>query len=235
LKAADKGILDNVVADAVRAAMQWPDCEKEKNSWVIIESGLLPPTAMEQIDEIVAWIRADQDKTNPLVRAILKSDLKLHTHVINTCNAWGMSLGQLKQSKKNELYKNMRTAYTHNVRMKPEQYETTLPCSKTDLGIHLEGTAITRTAIHQSKAGALMRLRSILRYGNPIEKDKCAYCNNGDYHTPMHVIVRCAFPPTVTMRTNMNPNVTADTPNIHQSNYKKNTSGHHGWPTSPIT
>ena len=105
----------------------------------------------------------------------------------------------------------MRTAYTQNMRMKPEQYETTLPCSKIDLGIHLEGTAITRTAIHQSKAGALMRLRSILRYGNPIEKEKCAYCNNGDYHTPMHVIARCTFPPTVTMRTNINTTATTDT------------------------
>lgn len=191
--------------------MQWPDCGKEKNTWVIIESNLLPPTAMAQIDEIAAWVRTDQDNVNPIVKAIIKNDLKLHAHVLNTCNEWGMTLGQLKLSKKNELYKNMRTAYTKNVCMKHERYESTMQCSKIDMGIHLEGTAITRTAIHQSKAGALMRLRSILRHGNPMENNKCAFCNNGEYHTPMHVVAQCTSPPTVTMRTSKYTTATANT------------------------
>ena len=69
--------------------MQWNTKDKEDNNWVILESNLLPPTAVAQMDELVTWIRASQKKINPLVYSVLKHDTQLQMSVIETCNEWG--------------------------------------------------------------------------------------------------------------------------------------------------
>lgn len=169
---------------------------------------LLPPTAVAQMDELAIWIRASQNKINPLVCSVLKHDAQLQMSVIETCNEWGTTLERLKQSKKGELYKNMRAAYALNVRMKPTKDENKMQCTKREMGIHLKGTAVTRTTIHQKQAGTLMRLRSILRHGHTTEHKTCAFCNNGKQHTVTHVIAECKYHTTTTIRTEMSKNVT---------------------------
>ena len=67
--------------------------------------------------------------------------------------------------------------------------------TKKEMGINLMGTAVTRTAIHQKQAGALVRLRSILRHGHPTEYHECAFCGNGKKHTATHVIAECEYNP----------------------------------------
>jgi hypothetical protein len=200
LTSADKGALDNVLADAVRAALQWANKDRENNEWVLLESNLLPPSVVAQMDEVATWIRASQQKINPIVQTILKNDVKLHAHVIQTCGSWGTSLERLKHSRKGELYKNMQTAYKRNIMMKPSTNEVNMRCTKRELGIHLKGTAVTRTAIHQEQAGALMRLRSILRHGHPTEHQSCAYCGNDEPHSVTHVITKCKYGPTMEAR-----------------------------------
>lgn len=175
LTTADKGALDNILADAIRSAMQWKEKGKEDNTWVILESNLIPLTVATQMDEVVTWIRAAQQKMNPIIQTIFKQDMQLLTSVITTCNSWGTTIERLKRSRKGEMYKNMRTAYIRNVKMKPTKHEHNMKCTKWELGIHLKGTAITRTVIHQKQAGALMRLHSILRHGHPTEYQQCAF------------------------------------------------------------
>ena len=97
----------------------------------------------------------------------------------------------------------MRAAYTLNVRMKPTTHENEMQCTKKEMGIHLMGTAVTRTAIQQNQAGALMRLRSILRHGHPTEFQECAFCGNGKKHTATHVIAECEYNPIKTTRTRL--------------------------------
>ena len=107
----------------------------------------------------------------------------------------------------------MRSAYTLSVRMKPTTHENEMQCTKKEMGIHLMGTAVTRTAIHQKQAGALMRLRSILRHGHPTEYQDCAFCGNGKKHTATHVIAECEYNPIKTTRTRLEATMTGTVTN----------------------
>jgi hypothetical protein len=192
----DRRALNKILADGVRLAFQWDKDEQEKSSWIILESGLLPPTVVTQINEVAAWIRAAKGKMNPLIKSLFENDDKLHANIIRICNLWHLTIPSLMGVKDKELYKTMRVAYTRHVRMNDAPNEMELPCSKQSLGIHLAGTALSRTGLRQRYSGALMNLRSILRHAHPVETGECVYCSGHEHHTVIHVISRCSFPPT---------------------------------------
>ena len=98
--------------------------------------------------------------------------------------------------KDKELYKTMRDAYKEHVSMKTVSEELGMPCSKYELGIHLQSTALERAGVHQTFSTTLMELRSILRHSHGVESRTCGHCKGQENHTAVHVITRCSFPPT---------------------------------------
>ena len=191
--ASDKSALLNLATDAVRTAFQWPDEDKEKGEWVILEANIIPPIVTVQINDVAAWIRTSNGLINPLIATILKEDDELHAHIIRLCRGWGLTIQHLKMVKNSDLHKTLRQAYRQNTRMQDTSKEDRLPNSKHALGLHLPGTAITRLGIHQMWAGPLMNIRSILRHGHHAEAQKCVFCNTNELHTPAHVISKCSF------------------------------------------
>jgi hypothetical protein len=192
----DRVSLDRILADGVRLTLQWDKEEEEETDWIILESNLLPPTVITQMNDVAAWVRAENGTINPLIGNLFKNDDKLHAHIIRTCNKWHLTIPMLITVKDKELYKTMKEAYKEHTRMSDATNELELPCSKHDLGIHLSGTALTRTGIHQRYAGTLMHLRSILRHAHRAEASTCVFCSGQENHTTTHVISRCSFPPT---------------------------------------
>ena len=194
--ATDKMVLNKLLADGVRLACQWDSGETEHTDWIILESNLIPPTVVTQMNDVTAWIRAAKGKMNPVIKQLFENDDKLQAHIIKTCSGWHLTIPMLMTVKDKELYKTMRNAYTRHIRMRDMPNELELPCSKHELGIHLHGTALVRTGVQQEYSGTLLELRSILRHSSRIESNVCVYCNGQETHTPIHVISRCSFPPT---------------------------------------
>ena len=192
----DRMALNKILADGIRLACQWDREEKENNDWIILESNILPPTAVTQMNDVAAWIRAAKGKINPVIRTLFEDDDQLHAHIIKTCSAWHLTIPTLMAVKDKELYKTMRKVYMKHIRMKEEPKELEMPCSKYELGIHLQITALERAGVHQNYSTTLMELRSILRHSHRVESKVCDYCNGQETHTTVHVISRCSFPPT---------------------------------------
>jgi hypothetical protein len=196
MTALDELALNKILADGIRLACQWDMEEKEDTEWVIMESNLTPPAILTQMNDVAAWIRAAKGEINPLITTLFEEDDKLHAHIITTCNKWKLQIPQLMVVKDDELHKTMGEAYRATMINHDSKNELEMPCSKTELGIHLKGTALDRTGVHQVHAGPLLRLRSILRHAHRVESDVCPYCTGQETHTVLHVISRCSFPPT---------------------------------------
>jgi hypothetical protein len=192
----DKMALDKLLSDGIRLACQWSIEEQENVNWIILESNLIPMTILTLMNDVAAWIRALKGKINPLIKNLFEQDDKLHAHIIRTCNSWQLTIPKLMSVKDDGLYNTMRVAYNRTVRMQDEPKELERPCSKTELGIHLAGTALERVGLDQKHCGKLMRLRSILRHAHQVETEPCVYCNGDEHHTVSHVVSRCSFPPT---------------------------------------
>jgi len=202
ITSADRMALNKILADGIRLACQWDKKGTENNDWIILESNLLPPIVAAQMNDVAAWIRAAKGKLNPLIQGLFENDDKLHAHVIKTCSSWHLTIPTLMVVKDKELYKTMRDAYKEHISMKSVPKELEMPCSKHELGIHLQSTALERAGVHQKFSTTLMELRSILRHSHGVESRTCGHCKGQENHTAVHVITRCSFPPTKRRRQN---------------------------------
>ena len=123
----DRMLLNKILADGVRLALQWDIEGRETTDWVILESNLLPPTVITQMNTVAAWIRAVGGKINPIIRKLFEQDDVLHAHIITTCNNWHLTILELNAVKDKDLYKTLREAYVEHTRMCDAPNELELP------------------------------------------------------------------------------------------------------------
>ena len=194
--ATDRMALNRILADGVRLAYRWDKGEEVNITWIILESNIIPPSVLIQMNEVAAWVRASKGKLNPLIQNLFNTDDKLHAHIIRTVVLWRLTVPILCTVKDKDLFRTMRQSYKTYVSMDDDPNELVMPCNKQALGIHLQNTALERTGVPQSFCTTLMELRCILRYSHRVESKVCSFCYGQETHTAIHVISRCSFPPT---------------------------------------
>ena len=193
MTAADKCALQKITADSIRLSLQWKDEGKEKDEWVILEANIPSPVAIALVTEVATWVRAKKGRLNPLTAKVLAEDDELHAHVIRACRKWNKPLPTIMCLPNDRLHKELMQAEMRAQRMSPGTNDKTTKHSKSDLGMHLNSTAMDRLGLEQTWVGPLMKFRSILRHGHIIERTQCKLCDRKAMHTPAHVINECSF------------------------------------------